>query len=265
MPTSQASLLSEHNEGNVRLFFFAAALGFLFPVIPIVFGTPVSNNILVVVYIIGILSLLFLGLIWPKLRRYLESRNYGITLSKSLEDRFTSAWAWLILVMFVGVSTTFVNKTVITVDSEHYDGSPLGIRWESANLVILEPEPNMHIVYGFRIDTKNVGKEKLTLKDAYLISGSDGTRLSMLVSTPPLAGIFPGEAEPILPDIRMVFSATFDNSPEPAFVEKWAEFSMIIQYNDSKERYHSFNRQWVIDQIKESHPESRPHVSKRQS
>jgi hypothetical protein len=47
MPISQRSLLSEHNEGNVRLFFFATMFCFLSLVISIVAGTENFNYRLV--------------------------------------------------------------------------------------------------------------------------------------------------------------------------------------------------------------------------
>jgi hypothetical protein len=217
------------------------------------------------------------GLISANVRKFADKHGWDNVLVRSTEklrwERVRGLWwFWSIfgvsggvaLVLWVtplvGVSPAFVaTNNLLTADSPNYVGSPLGIRWESANLVVVQPG----LIYGFRIDTKNVGKEELTLKNSYLISGIDRTKLSMLVSTPPLSEISPeGAVVPL--NTMIVFPARFNNLPEMEFFKKWENFSIVIQYNDSKER-HEFNRQWVIDQVKESHPESRPHVSKRPS
>jgi len=268
MPISQYSLLSEHNEGNVRLFFFATMFCFLSLVISIVAGTENVNYRLVGVLCgIGIVFLI-LGFVWPPLRRYLVSRQHGIRLAESTAQLATSSWAWFILVMFVAGYAAFfaVNNSnhgfVLTGDAENYEGSPLGVWWRTARMVIVTPP----LVYGFAIDAKNVGTDELTLKEAYLISGIDSTKVNMLVSTPPMQGIIVPETAPIPPNTRFTFTASFDNITEQEFFRKWSNFSMIVQYNNtSKPLRHEFDRQWVIDQVNQNHPESQPHVSKRQS
>ena len=107
MSISQYSLLSEHNEGNVRLFFFATMFCFLSLVISIVAVTENFNYLLVGVLCgIGIVFLI-LGLVWPRLRRYLVSRQYGIRLAESTAQLATSSWAWFILVIFVAGYAAF--------------------------------------------------------------------------------------------------------------------------------------------------------------
>jgi hypothetical protein len=151
---------------------------------------------------------------------------------------------------------------VLTGEAENYEGSPLGVWWRTARLVIVTPP----LVYGFAIDAKNVGTEELSLKEAYLISGIDSTKVNMLVGTPPMQGITVPEAAPIPPNTRLTFTASFDNITEQEFFRKWSKFSMIVQYNNTSKRLrHEFDRQWVIDQVNHNHPESQPHVSKRQS
>jgi hypothetical protein len=108
MQISQVSLLSENNEGNVRLFFFATMFGSFFLVISIIAGAPNYNRILIIsLCALGVVFLM-LGVMWPVMRRYLESRQYGVRLAESLAQLATSGWAWFLLVLFVGGSTAFL-------------------------------------------------------------------------------------------------------------------------------------------------------------
>jgi hypothetical protein len=152
-----------------------------------------------------------------------------------------------------------IGKATVATESEQYSGSPLGIRWPSARLVIVTPP----VIYSIDVDAKSVGTEEITLKDAYVISGIDGSKVDMHVSTPPLPWISPQEAAPVPPNTYLAFRALFNNITEPDFFKNWENFSIVIQYNNSTLR-HEFNRQWVIDQINQSHPESQPHVSRGQ-
>jgi hypothetical protein len=150
------------------------------------------------------------------------------------------------------------DASVLAGDRPLYKGKPLGIAWSTARLVIVNPP----IVFGFDVDAKNVGVEEVALKGAYLISGIDGTRILMLVNTPPLPFISSETATAPL-GADMVFRASFGDITEADFFSKWLTFSIVIEYNETK-LHHDFDRQWVIDQINQNHPESRPHVSKRQ-
>ena len=81
-------------------------------------------------------------------------------------------------------------------------------------------------------------------------------------SAPPIPGFPLTEAGPVPRDAYLEFYTLFSLA-ESDFFKKWQTFAIVIQYNNSTVR-HEFDRQWVIDQINQSHPESRPHVSKRQ-
>ena len=242
-------------------------LSFWIPVIQSVVETQTFHNRLIgVLFGLGIICSI-LGLMWPRIRRNLVLNQYGIRLVDSLGQMVTSGWAWFFLLMFIGSSAVFfavnnsTQKFVLTGDSEEYEGSPLRIWWRTARLVMPAPP----LIYGFTINAKKVGAEELTLKEGYLISGIDSTKIILLVSTPPGPGIPLAETLPVPSNTFMSFGTLFDNITEQEFFRKWGNFSMIIEYNNLKPLRHEFDRQWVIDQVNLNHPESQPHVSKRQS
>jgi hypothetical protein len=103
--TSSTDLLSAANEAQVRLWFAAAGLGFIFLVISII-SAPGYEKMLVKILSGFAATLFLLAFTWPALRRRLEARQFSARFAASLSHLATSAGAWFFLVFIIGATLT---------------------------------------------------------------------------------------------------------------------------------------------------------------
>jgi hypothetical protein len=152
------------------------------------------------------------------------------------------------------------TATTLTWDQGLYEGKPLAIAWASARLA--EYSPNT--ISAFILDAHNPGPKEVTLQEAYILSSIDSTKIQMHIINPPSERIPISVAMPAPRDSYLSFEASFDAGiSETEFSIKWHDFSVVLEFDHTQIR-RDFNRQWVVDQINQNHPEARPHVSRRQ-
>jgi hypothetical protein len=157
-------------------------------------------------------------------------------------------------------SPTEQRTATLTWDQDLYEGRPLAIAWASARLAEYSPST----ISAFIVDAYNPGPNEVTLQDAYLLSSIDSTRIAMHIINPPSERISIPDAMPVPKDAHLSFEASFDNGiSEAEFSTRWHDFSVVLEFDHTRIR-RDFNTQWVVDQIKQNNPESRPHVSRRQ-
>lgn len=153
-----------------------------------------------------------------------------------------------------------LTGNVTPFDSRLYQGRPLAIAWAGASIA----EFTESKVAAFRLRAYNRGPNEVSLHDAYILSGIDSTKIPMDVSTPPLVEKIPArDTAPVPRDTDLALTASFGDLSEAEFLRKWRYFVAVIEFDQTSIR-HEFSNEWVIDQISQNHPESRPHVSRRQ-
>jgi hypothetical protein len=170
-------------------------------------------------------------------------------------------WLWLGLGIAIGASS-WVIPNIRSVESPTglYQGRPLAIAWASARLAEYSPST----ISAFIVDAYNPGPNEVTLHDAYILSSIDSTKIPMHIINPPSERIPISVAMPVPRDAYLSFEASFDTGiSETEFFTRWNDFSVVLEFDHTPIR-HDFNRLWVVDQINQNHPESRPHVSRRQ-
>jgi hypothetical protein len=140
-------------------------------------------------------------------------------------------------------------------EPEGYVGSPLGTRWASARLAEYSPST----INAFILDAYNPGPNEVTIQDAHILSLIDSTRILMHIINPPSERV--PIAMPAPRNAYLSFEASFDiGISETEFFKRWHDFSVVLEF-DHIRIIHDFNTQWVVEQIKQNNPESRPHVS----
>jgi hypothetical protein len=181
-------------------------------------------------------------------------------LSRKEMDAFVLLWGKRAIILLAPIGIFLFIIWYMFSEPRGYVGRPLGIRWPSARLL----EVNEGTVRAFVLDAYNSGSDQLIIRDAYILSDVDGTRIRMEISTPPGSWIPIAEAGPIPTDAYIAFSASFGASfSEAEFIQKWHNFDVIVEFDQTQVR-HSFDSKWVFQHINENHPESKPHVSRRQ-
>jgi hypothetical protein len=156
------------------------------------------------------------------------------------------------------------TATTLTWDQGLYEGRPLAIAWASARLA--EYSPNT--ISAFIVDAHNPGPNEVTVHDAYILSLIDSTRIPMHIvnpsSDPPSERTPISVAMPVPRNAYLSFEASFDAGiSETEFSTRWHDFSVVLEF-DHTEISRDFNRLWVVDHINQNHPESQPHISRRQ-
>jgi len=170
-------------------------------------------------------------------------------------------WLWLVLGLAIGVSLWAIpNIQLPEHPSAPYEGRPLAIAWASARLAEYSPST----ISAFILDAYNPGPDEVTLQNAYILSSIDGTRITMHIINPPSERIPISVAMPVPKGAYLSFEASFDAGiSETEFSTRWHDFIVVLEFNHSRVR-RDFNRLWVLNQISQNNPGSRPHVSRRQ-
>ena len=188
------------------------------------------------------------------------------TETPRLQDRDFLLWfmvmsAVALFVIFERQGPPIKGSVLLAEGSSPMEGSPLAISWESGSFRSNATPPQIN---SLTFLAKNIGSDEITLKDDYIISNVDSTKIHMTVSTPPGADFGIEDILPVPPDAWINLTASFGAGlSESAFVNKWVKFRAIIEYDDKTVR-HDFNASWVMQRMTALHPEAAPHVSKRQ-
>ena len=170
-----------------------------------------------------------------------------------------------LLVLFAIERQPELPPGVLLTGNPSFDGAPLGMQWVSA-VLNAAPAANSDInspleVAAFSVYAKTIGSDAVTLKEAYIESSIDFTKIEIKVSTPPGPMYSIDQISPIQPNAWVYFVAQFDHGiPEQAFLDRWRSFHIIIRYDDKSIRRY-FDSNWVSERLIGLHPNSAPHVS----
>jgi len=151
----------------------------------------------------------------------------------------------------------------LVVGPDPWEGSPLAIAWRAAQL--REPAPNLPVAkyYRFIVSARNIGDEPIRLKDGYIVSSTDASRIPIFLSVPNEQPFSIDDANPVPPHAEMFFTANFpEGTSEPTLLREWGSFSAVIEY-DNKQEKRQFERGWVVQQLAGNDPAAQPHVSKK--
>jgi hypothetical protein len=176
-------------------------------------------------------------------------------LARKNADAFVRTWGTRAIIALVPIGLIAFVIWYNLINDDRRPPEALGIAWATARLVIVNPP----VIFGFDVDGKNSSAEEVAIKGAYLISKIDGTKIRMLVGRPLYRSSLQ-KPQPCHLALILHSEHRSTTSPRLSSFRKWSTFSMIIECNELK-IHRDFDRQWVIDQINLSHPESRPHVS----
>jgi hypothetical protein len=183
-----------------------------------------------------------------------------------LQERDFVPWFMVLaaIALVVIFEQTQVRGNFLVVGDPHMEGTPLAISWESGNFRSYNSATPQQI-NSLEFLAKNIGADEIDLKDAYILSAVDSTKIPMTVSTPPGPNYRVEDILPIPPDAWIHFGASFGDGglAEAEILNKWARFRAVIVYDDKNVR-HDFNTSWVMQRITGLHPEAAPHISKRQ-
>jgi hypothetical protein len=162
----------------------------------------------------------------------------------------------------------FEETDTSTASAVKYEGSPIGIAWNSAKLNGHIPTKDQFYIQAITISGKNVSKSPVTISDAYVMSARDPTKVHMRIITPNHGGFLPSEINPIPSQARIDLVAPLGESLTPAgikeseFIRKWDPFFVVIEYEGQSIK-HEFGGVWILGQIKKfsGEDESEPHVT----
>ena len=91
--------------------------------------------------------------------------------------------------------------------------------------------------YRFIVNARNIGDETFKLKDGYIVSSTDASRIPMLLSVPNEQPFSIDDAKPVPPHAEMFFTANFpEGTPEPTLLREWGSFSAVIDYDNKQEK-----------------------------
>jgi hypothetical protein len=210
---------------------------------------------------------------WSTLATHLPGRMSQTALSTALDFRWWVGISLLIAAYFVvfpflGSRQTIVPSNVLLTGDYNYEGTPLGMVWQSANLRTVStamPQGAANRILLFTVFGKNLGSQEISLQDGYIISSVDGERIPMRVNTNPFPDMNIDEAAPVPANTYINFTAPFGSSgiTQAEFMQKWQGFAVVIKY-DNKTIRHDFTREAVLAMVSALYPESVPHITKRQ-
>jgi hypothetical protein len=215
---------------------------------------------------LGVLGVILfvLGYIWNKLTHILPQQIAKTAISAALDFRW-----WLAIVLLIGtylVALPFIQTrrelvaNLLVADNQPFDGSPLGIMWNSPTLSVSGQPPQ---ILAFTFMGKNLGEQEISIQNAFIISGITGESLALGVSTPPDPPIPISDAGPVPKKAWAQFTASFGSGlTVPKFLEKWQNFSVVITYNNTKIR-HDINSETVMQMLTVIAPGSEPHIVRR--
>jgi hypothetical protein len=230
-----------------------------------------SGIALVVISIV----LFFVAFFWGTLttRLPLPPRMSQTALNTALDFRWWVGISLLIAAYFVvfpflGSHQTAVPSSVLLTANYNYDGTPLGMVWQSANLRTVSaamPQGAENRIFSFTVFGKNLASQEILLQEGYIISSVTGERIPMRVNTNPFPDMNIDEAAPVPANAFINFTAPFGSSgiTQAEFMQKRQGFSVIIKY-DNKTIRHELTREAVLAMVSGLYPESVPHITKRQ-
>jgi hypothetical protein len=251
-------------------------------------GTPVTGWH--IFYLIVGLFFAGLGGMWPSVRRRFPGNLLLLTLGRAGSDG--RWWLAILLVLLVytegpniyrravapelPIPTTAVSQqepvaqdTGCMGPCPKYVGTPIGWAWDFYATVEASPRQGQEpIISAFRIYGKNVSAEPAELKNAYIESRFDGTRLPLMVSADQDELIAISDATPVPPLAQFFLSARIvDNHnnasvTESEFMRKWGSSVVVIEYDNYKIT-HPFTRDALRLMIDSQGPNSRPRVTRR--
>jgi hypothetical protein len=193
------------------------------------------------------------------------------TDTRALELPRDSFLPWFMVMAAIALFVIFerqpepIKGTVLLAENITLEGNPLGISWDGGYFTPINlSTPNAPLIGGLNFTGKNVGDTEITLKDAYIISAVDSTKLPITVSTPPGPSYRIEEIRPIPANAWINFIVNFDGGlSESEFVNRWSRFRIFIE-SDKNNLTRNFDTSWVMQRMTALHPEAEPHVSKRQ-
>jgi hypothetical protein len=159
----------------------------------------------------------------------LPSRMSQTALSAALDFR---SWVGITLLIagyfvvfpFLGPrEVVFPPNVLLLGGGGTYEGTPLGIMWQSANLRTVSastPQGSGNRILSFTISGKNVGAQEVLLQEGFIISLIDGERISMKVNTNPFPDMNISEAAPVPANAFIEFTAPFGTSGLVAYRKK---------------------------------------------
>jgi membrane protease YdiL (CAAX protease family) len=135
-----------------------------------------------IAFIIALASFAVAVLFWIGKNQILEKFQL---LRVTADARWWVALLFVLLLYFGWSSTQIGHQAnYLAVGPDPWEGSPLAIAWRTAQL--REPVPNSPFAkyYRFIVNARNIGDEPITLKDGYIVSSTDESRIPMLLSVP---------------------------------------------------------------------------------
>jgi hypothetical protein len=151
----------------------------------------------------------------------------------------------------------------LAIGPDPWEGSPLAIAWRAAQLREPAPNPPWIKYYRFIVNARNISEEPIKLKDGYIVSSTDASRLPLLVSVANEQPFSIDDANPVPPHAEMFLTANFpEGTSEPTLLREWGSFSAVVEYDNKQER-RQFERGWVVQQLAGNDPAAQPHVSKK--
>lgn len=146
--------------------------------------------------------------------------------------------------------------------AESVGGGPLSIAWREALLRSAKYASAPNGEYRFNISARNFGDDPVKIKDAYIVSLVDSTKIYMFISDPNSDLITVENAGTVPPGADIFITARFpEDTSEATILRRWGLFNVVIEY-DNKQEKRKFERDWVIQQIIANDPSARPHLLK---
>jgi hypothetical protein len=220
-----------------------------------------------------------IGFFWQRLSVLFPSAINHTATSVAKDFRW---WLMVVVLVFLYFGSQPLMKSgeripvpagaaMLLADEPTYTGRPIGFAWEGVVLATQKSRDGLLQIFGFDVWCKNFGPTYPILKDAYLISEINGSKLPMQVGDNANGLIIPADAAPIPVGAQFMFHATFKSKDitidggiaETDFYRNWGKFRVVVQYDDlivSRD----FDRAWVANALAGADPSLAPHISKRQ-
>lgn len=222
-----------------------------------------------IAFIVAFVSAAVVFLLWIGKDRLLEKFQL---LRVTADARWWVAMSFVLLLYFgwshqIGhEAKTKPEANYLVLGPDPFEGRPLAVAWRAATLRAPVPGSPLYKYYRFIVNARNVGGEPIKIKDAYIISSADASRIRMLLSAPNVPNEEPfsiDDAKPVPPGAEMFVTANFpEGTSEPSLLREWGSFDAIIEY-DNKQEKRQIERGWVVQQLTAGDPDAQPHVSKK--
>jgi hypothetical protein len=161
----------------------------------------------------------------------------------------------------------YISSGIIDDD---FEGRPLGVYWEGSYLNVLRETTGdgtfLLTISVYTINGKSLGSNEISIRDAYVISSVDSTKIPLTIFAIPGGMIDIGDASPIPPGAAFSMQANFARGDarlsEADFLKTWNGFYIVIESDEQKIR-HLISRTKIHNMLEVNHPELSPHVTKK--